>query len=170
MIRFHTNHGVIDIELDHEQAPKTAANFEQYARDGFYEGTLFHRVIPGFVIQGGGMTSGLQKKPTREPITNEADNGLKNRRGTLSMARTNDPHSATSQFFVNLADNAFLDHQDKSPKGWGYAVFARVVQGMEAVDGIAQVPTGNHGGHQDVPKAEVVVKRVEVFDNGGGSV
>ncbi len=164
MIRFHTSMGAITIELDHDNAPTTASNFVQYAREGFYEGTLFHRVIPGFVIQGGGMNSGLREKKTREPIKNEAQNGLKNSRGTLSMARTNDPHSASSQFFINLADNKFLDHTAPSPQGWGYCVFARVTDGMDVVDAIAKVDTGSHGPHQDVPKQEIVVESVEVVD------
>lgn len=162
MIRFHTNQGVIAIELDHEKAPKTAENFAQYARDGFFEGTLFHRVIPGFVIQGGGMVSGMTQKRTRSPITNEADNGLENLRGTLSMARTNDPHSATSQFFINLSDNAALDHRAPSPQGWGYCVFGRVIEGMDVVDVIAGCETGSHGMHRDVPRQEIVIESVEV--------
>ena len=155
MINLHTPLGVISIELDHAGAPATAANFLQYARDGFYEGTLFHRVIPNFMIQGGGLETGMTQKPTRPPIRNEADNGLKNRRGTLSMARTNDPHSATSQFFVNLVDNAFLD---PGRGGAGYAVFGHVVEGMDVVDKIAAVKTGNRAGHQDVPLEPVEVK------------
>ena len=164
MIRLNTNLGAITIELDHELAPKTAANFLQYAKDGFFEGTIFHRVIPGFVIQGGGMQSGLKEKPTRPPIENEGENGLKNLRGTLSMARTQDPHSASSQFFVNLSDNAFLDHQAPTPAGWGYCVFGKVTDGMKIVDCIAAVPTGSRGPHQDVPVSDVIVESVEVIE------
>ena len=163
MIRFHTNKGVIDIELDFEQAPATAKNFQQYAEEGFYNGTIFHRVIPNFVIQGGGMESGLVEKAGRPPIANEADNGLKNLRGNLSMARTSDPHSASSQFFINLKDNDFLDHQSKTAQGWGYAVFGRVVKGMEVVDAIAQVPTGRRSYHSDVPLEEVVIEKTEII-------
>ena len=154
MIRFETTLGSFDVELDDEAAPLSAANFLAYVEDGFFDGTLFHRVIPGFMIQGGGMTADMKQKPTRAPIENEAKNGLKNKRGTLSMARTNDIHSATSQFFVNLVDNAFLDH---SPGNYGYAVFGRVTAGMETVDKIAQVKTGRSRGHGDVPLEDVVV-------------
>lgn len=164
MIRLNTNLGAITIELDHERAPETAANFLEYAKQGFFEGTIFHRVIPGFVIQGGGMESGLKEKQTRPPIRNEGENGLKNLRGTLSMARTQEPHSASSQFFVNLSDNAFLDHQAPTPAGWGYCVFGKVTDGMKIVDCIAAVPTGNHGPHQDVPVSDVVVESVEVIE------
>ena len=154
MIRLETTLGSFDVELDDEAAPLSAANFLAYVEDGFFDGTLFHRVIPGFMIQGGGMTAGLAQKDARAPIQNEAKNGLKNKRGTLSMARTNDIHSATSQFFVNLVDNAFLDH---SPGNYGYAVFGRVTAGMETVDKIAQVKTGRSRGHGDVPLEDVVV-------------
>ena len=154
MIRFETTLGSFDVELDDEAAPLSAANFLAYVEDGFFDGTLFHRVIPGFMIQGGGMPAGLAQKDARAPIQNEAKNGLKNKRGTLSMARTNDIHSATSQFFVNLVDNAFLDH---SPGNYGYAVFGRVTAGMETVDKIAQVKTGRSRGHGDVPLEDVVV-------------
>lgn len=164
MIRFNTNHGSIDIELDFLNAPKTAANFERYARDGFFNGTLFHRVIPGFVIQGGGMTSGMNSKTTRDPIENEADNGLKNLRGTLSMARTGDPHSASSQFFINLVDNAFLDFKSKTPSGWGYAVFGKVVNGMDVVDRIAKQKTGRFQVHENVPLEEIFIETTEIFD------
>lgn len=146
MIRFSTNKGDIDIELDFDNAPISAKNFQQYAEEGFYNGTIFHRVIPGFVLQGGGMQSGMKEKPTRAPIENEADNGLKNDRGTLSMARTQDPHSASSQFFIYLVDNNFLNHSGKNPQGWGYAVFGKVVAGMDVVDSIAKTPTGRFGG------------------------
>ena len=155
MIRFETTLGDFTIELFDKEAPLSAQNFLDYAEAGHFDGTVFHRVIPGFVIQGGGMTAGMKQKPTRTPIRNEADNGLKNRRGTLSMARTNDPHSATSQFFVNLVDNAFLD---PGRGGAGYAVFGHVTDGMAVVDAIAKVQTGRKGGHDDVPLAPVVVK------------
>lgn len=164
MITLHTNHGDIDIELDFERAPKSAANFLQYCRDGFYAGTIFHRVIDGFMIQGGGMDTGMRPKDTRAPIENEADNGLKNDTGTLAMARTNDPHSASSQFFINVADNDFLNHTAKDARGWGYAVFGRVVSGMEVVERIKSVPTGSAGFHQDVPRTTVEIERVSVAD------
>lgn len=163
MIRFITNYGNIDIELDFDNAPISAKNFEQYAKDGFYTGTIFHRVIANFMIQGGGMTSGLQEKQTREPITNEADNHLKNQRATLAMARTSDPHSATAQFFINLVDNDFLNHTAKTPQGWGYAVFGKVVAGMETVDRIATVKTGRSGYHSDVPLEEIVIEKTEIL-------
>ena len=163
MIRFITNHGNIDIELDFDKAPDTAANFEQYAKDGFYNGTIFHRVIPGFMIQGGGMESGMKEKDTREPIANEADNGLKNARGTIAMARTSDPHSASAQFFINLVDNHFLNHTSKTNAGWGYAVFGQVVAGMDIVDKIATVKTGRSGMHRDVPLEEVVIEKTEIL-------
>ena len=163
MIRFITNHGNIDIELDFDKAPTTAANFEQYAKDGFYNGTIFHRVIPGFMIQGGGMESGMKEKDTREPIANEADNGLKNARGTIAMARTSDPHSASAQFFINLVDNHFLNHTSKTTAGWGYAVFGKVVAGMDIVDKIATVKTGRSGMHRDVPLEEVVIEKTEIL-------
>ena len=163
MIRFIINHGNIDIELDFDKAPATAANFEQYAKDGFYNGTIFHRVIPGFMIQGGGMESGMKEKDTREPIANEADNGLKNARGTIAMARTSDPHSASAQFFINLVDNHFLNHTSKTTAGWGYAVFGKVVAGMDIVDKIATVKTGRSGMHRDVPLEEVVIEKTEIL-------
>ena len=163
MIRFITNHGNIDIELDFDKVPATAANFEQYAEDGFYNGTIFHRVIPGFMIQGGGMESGMKEKDTREPIANEADNGLKNARGTIAMARTSDPHSASAQFFINLVDNHFLNHTSKTNAGWGYAVFGQVVAGMDIVDKIATVKTGRSGMHRDVPLEEVVIEKTEIL-------
>lgn len=165
MIILHTTKGPISVELDHEQAPETAKNFAQYAADGFYEGTLFHRVIPGFVIQGGGMQTGMREKSTGAPIRNEGENGLQNLRGTLSMARTSNPHSATSQFFVNLSDNKALDHSAPTPDGWGYCVFARVTDGMDVVDSIAATPTTSHGMHQDVPQEEITIERVEVRDS-----
>jgi len=165
MIEFHTNKGTITIDLDHENAPKTAENFAQYAREDFYEGTLFHRVIPGFVIQGGGMAPGMREKTTRTPIENEAKNGLKNGRGTLSMARTSDPHSASSQFFINLSDNAALDHSSPTAQGWGYCVFGRVSDGMDVVDEIAGSATGSSGFHQDVPIEDIIVERVVVVED-----
>jgi cyclophilin family peptidyl-prolyl cis-trans isomerase len=155
MIRFETTLGSFTVELFEKEAPISAKNFLDYAEAGHFDGTVFHRVIPGFVIQGGGMTADMRQKETRAPIRNEADNGLKNRRGTLSMARTNDPHSATSQFFVNLVDNAFLD---PGRGGVGYAVFGCVTEGMDVVDKIAAVKTGSKGGHQDVPVTPIEVK------------
>ena len=154
MIRFETTLGAFVVELFEKEAPVSAQNFLEYAESGHFDNTVFHRVIPGFVIQGGGMTADMKQKPTRDPIRNEADNGLKNRRGTLSMARTNDPHSATSQFFVNLVDNAFLD---PGRGGAGYAVFGHVIEGMSVVDAIAKVKTGRKGMHDDVPVEPVVV-------------
>lgn len=153
-VRFSTTFGDIDIELYDEKAPISAQNFRDYVNDGFFDGTVFHRVIPGFVIQGGGFTAEMTQKKTREPITNEADNGLKNARGTLSMARTSQKDSATSQFFINLSDNAFLDHGERD---FGYAVFGEVVAGMDVVDRIAAVQTGRQGPHSDVPSEPVVV-------------
>ncbi len=154
MVIFSTNMGDITIELFPEEAPVTVENFLKYVDDGFFDGTIFHRVIPGFMIQGGGFTADMAQKPTRETIKNEADNGLKNERGTLSMARTNVVDSATSQFFLNVADNAFLDHGSRD---FGYAVFAKVVDGMDVADQIAAVKTGNKGGHQDVPVEPVII-------------
>jgi len=158
-VLFETSKGNITIELWPDKAPASVENFLTYVRDGHYDGTIFHRVIPGFVIQGGGFTAEMRQKPTRSPIRNEADNGERNRRGTLSMARTADPHSATSQFFVNLVDNAGLD---QPPGGWGYAVFGEVVAGLDVVDAIAGVPTGNRGMFQDVPREAIVVTRATV--------
>ena len=162
MIRFTTNKGVIDIELDHERAPKTSANFEQYVKDGFYNGTIFHRVIKGFMIQGGGFDKNMVQKPTREPIENEANNGLKNHTYTIAMARTQAPHSATAQFFINVADNAFLNFTSPTMQGWGYAVFGKVVKGMEVVDAIAAVPTTSHYPHQDVPVEPVIINKAVI--------
>ena len=163
MVELHTSKGVIRIELDAEKAPKSAANFLAYVKSGHFDGTVFHRVIDGFMIQGGGFDAGMKQKPTLAPIQNEADNGLKNKRYTLAMARTNDPHSATAQFFINVADNAFLDHTAPTPQGWGYAVFGHVVEGQDVVDQIKSVKTGNKGFHQDVPVEDVVIlKAVEV--------
>ncbi|GAB1257393.1 peptidylprolyl isomerase [Aurantivibrio plasticivorans] len=165
MITLQTNQGDIVIELDFENAPKTAANFKQYAEEGFYEGTIFHRVIDGFMIQGGGMDADMQEKTTREPIENEADNGLKNDLGTLAMARTMDPHSATAQFFINVKDNGFLNHTAKNSQGWGYCVFGKVVEGMDTVEKIKGVATGNKGFHQDVPNDPIVIEKVTVSES-----
>lgn len=159
----HTNNGDITVELFDDKAPESVANFIQYAKDGHYDGTLFHRVIPNFMIQGGGFDTDFNQKPTRDPIANEADNGLENDRGTLAMARTNDAHSATSQFFINVTDNAFLNHRSKhSGQTWGYAVFGQVVDGMDVVDTIRQVPTGSQGMYADVPNEPVIIERVEI--------
>jgi len=159
-VRMTTSMGVIEIELDSGRAPKTVANFLGYVDKGFYNGTIFHRVIPGFMVQGGGMTPGMKEKPTGATIQNEADNGLKNLAGTLAMARTNDPHSASAQFFINTVDNAFLDHRGKNPQGWGYAVFGKVTKGMDVVKKIEAVQTGNAGMHQNVPKQDVVIQKI----------
>ena len=163
-VRLHTSHGDIVIALETEKAPATCENFLQYVRDGFYDGTLFHRVIEGFMIQGGGMEPGMRQKATREPIQNEADNGLKNRVGAVSMARTAAPHSATAQFFINVKDNDFLDYRDPTPQGWGYCVFAQVVEGMDTVEAIKVLPTGTQGGHADVPREDVVIRQAEVLE------
>ena len=157
VITFETTLGPIVIELFEEEAPITSKNFLDYAESGFFNGTLFHRVIPGFVIQGGGMESGMQNKPSNPPIINEANNGLKNLKWTLSMARTNEPHSASSQFFINLVSNASLDHTEETIQGWGYAVFGEVVEGFETVEAIAAVATGSSGFHQDVPLEEISI-------------
>lgn len=162
MVKLHTNHGVITLELDEERAPATVANFLEYVRDGHYDNTLFHRVIDGFMIQGGGMDVNMKEKSTRAPIQNEADNGLSNDTGTVAMARTQDPHSASAQFFINVADNHFLNHKGKNPQGWGYAVFGKVADGMDTVNRIKGVPTGSHGFHQDVPRETVVIERVTI--------
>ena len=151
MIKFTTNKGEITIELDFDNAPKSAANFQQYVEEGYYDGKIFHRVIDGFMIQGGGFDEEMREGETRAPIENEADNGLKNETGTLAMARTQDPHSASAQFFINVADNEFLNHSGKTPQGWGYAVFGRVVDGMDVVNTMKNVATGSPGMHQDVP-------------------
>ena len=155
-----TTMGTITLELDEKKAPATVRNFAEYARSGHYDGTIFHRVIDGFMIQGGGFTRSMDQKPTREPIMNEAMNGLKNLRGTIAMARTMVVDSATSQFFINLVDNGFLDFTSPTPQGFGYAVFGRVIDGMEVVDAIAKVKTGFSGPHQNVPETPVVIKRV----------
>jgi len=160
-VRMTTSLGVIEIELDSGKAPKTVANFLGYVDKGFYNGTIFHRVIPGFMVQGGGMTPGMKEKPTGAAIQNEADNGLKNLTGTLAMARTNDPHSASAQFFINTVDNAFLDHRGKNLQGWGYAVFGKVTKGMDVVKKIEAVQTSNAGMHQNVPVKDVVILKAE---------
>ena len=163
MILLKTNFGDIKVELNHEKAPKTAANFEQYVKEGFYDGVIFHRVIDGFMIQGGGMEPGMKQKDTRDPIENEADNGLTNDAGTLAMARTMDPHSASAQFFINVADNSFLNHSGKNTQGWGYAVFGKVVEGMDVVNRIKGVPTTSRMGHQDVPVDDVIILKAEII-------
>ena len=155
-----TSMGQMIVELFAEEAPQTVANFLEYVKAGTYDGTIFHRVIPDFMIQGGGFTSEMEQKPTRQPVRNESDNGLKNERGTLAMARTPDPHSATSQFFINSKTNAFLDHKGKNPQGWGYAVFGRAIEGMDVVDAISQVKTTSRGRMRDVPVTPVVIERV----------
>jgi peptidyl-prolyl cis-trans isomerase B (cyclophilin B) len=162
MVKLNTNYGTIVLELDADKAPKTVANFLQYAKDGFYDGTIFHRVINGFMIQGGGMQPGMVEKQTWDSIQNEADNGLTNARGTIAMARTPDPHSASAQFFINVADNDFLNFRTPTQDGWGYCVFGKVVEGMDVADKIKGVQTGNKGYHQDVPVEDVVIESVEV--------
>ena len=157
-----TTYGAIKIELDNEKAPKTVENFLSYAKAGFYDGTIFHRVIDNFMIQGGGFDGDMQQKETAAAIENEADNGLKNDRGTIAMARTMDPHSATAQFFINVKDNDFLNHSGKNIHGWGYAVFGRVIDGDDVLDKIRGVETGNRAGHQDVPKESIVIEAVSV--------
>ena len=164
MIILKTNFGDISLELDYEHAPKTAANFENYVKKGFYNGTIFHRVIKGFMIQGGGMTADLEQKPTDDPIANEADNGLKNETGTIAMARTMDPHSATAQFFINTVDNDFLNFRSKDREGWGYAVFGKVVDGMDVVKKIESVRTGNRSYYSDVPCETVVIIDAVIAD------
>ena len=161
-VTMETSVGTITLELDGEKAPETVANFVQYAKDGFYDGTIFHRVIEGFMIQGGGFTRDMNQKPTRESIRNEAMNGLKNRRGTIAMARTMVPDSATSQFFINLVDNDFLDFTAPTAQGYGYAVFGEVTDGMEVVDSIAKVKTGFAGPHQNVPEEAIVIRKVTI--------
>ena len=161
MVILHTNHGDITLELDAASAPKTVANFLQYVRDGHYDNTLFHRVIDGFMIQGGGMTPGMKQKPTRAGVANEAAKGVKNTRYTVAMARTSDPHSATAQFFINVGDNSFLDHTAPSAQGWGYCVFGKVVAGQDIVDKIKGAATADSGFHQNVPREDVIIVRAE---------
>ena len=162
-VRLDTSAGPIVLELDDENAPASVANFLQYVRDGHYDNTVFHRVIDGFMIQGGGMEPGMKQKPTRSPIANEAGNGLKNRKYTVAMARTGEPHSATAQFFINIADNDFLDYKGPSPQGWGYAVFGKVIEGADVVDRIKAVPTGRSGMHADVPVEDVLIRKAEAL-------
>ena len=161
-VKLTTSQGDIVVELDSAAAPKTVENFLAYVKDGFYDGVIFHRVIAGFMIQGGGFDADMKRKSTRPPIPNEADNGLSNRTGTLAMARTADPHSASAQFFINVKDNDFLDHRSKTSQGWGYCVFGRVVDGMEVVRAIENVPTTSRSGMRDVPKVPVVIKQATV--------
>jgi peptidyl-prolyl cis-trans isomerase B (cyclophilin B) len=162
-VQLDTDFGPIVLELDPKAAPETVANFIRYVESGFYDGTIFHRVIKGFMIQGGGLTPAMQKKPTQKPIPNEASNGLKNKAGTIAMARTGDPHSATSQFFINTVDNPFLDHKSKSGQGWGYCVFGRVVQGMAVIVEIEGVQTGYKSGRKDVPLTPIAITRAFVI-------
>jgi peptidyl-prolyl cis-trans isomerase B (cyclophilin B) len=162
MVKLHTNFGVIGIELDADKAPVTAANFLEYVKSGAFDNTIFHRVIDGFMIQGGGFQPGMKQKDTREPIKNEADNGLKNDKYTVAMARTSDPHSATAQFFINVGDNSFLNYTAPTSQGWGYTVFGKVVEGTDVVDQIRKVKTGSRGMHQDVPVDDVIITRAEV--------
>lgn len=164
MIRLHTNFGDITLELDSEKAPLTVQNFKDYVTSGQYDNTIFHRVIDGFMIQGGGFEPGLIQKPTRAPIRNEAANGLKNDKYTIAMARTSDVHSASSQFFINVADNDFLNYSSPTPQGFGYCVFGKVVEGQDVVDKIKKVKTGNRGGHQNVPVENVTIEKAEVIE------
>jgi len=160
----NTNHGAITLTLNAEKAPQTVANFLSYAKDGFYDGTIFHRVIKGFMVQGGGFTPDMEQKDTKAPIENEANNGLTNNKGTIAMARTQDPHSATGQFFINANNNDFLNHTSETVNGWGYCVFGEVTSGIEVVEAIEAVTTGNNGYHQDVPVESVVIESVEVTE------
>ncbi len=162
LVKLTTSLGDITLQLNAEKAPLSAANFLAYVNEGFYNGTIFHRVIPGFMAQGGGFDTSFSQKPNHAPIKNEADNGLLNKRGSIAMARTNAPDSATAQFFINYKDNTFLNHTSPTPSGWGYAVFGEVVVGMDVVDAMAKQPTGNRGGHQDVPQTDIIIKKAEV--------
>ncbi len=162
-VQMQTSKGTITLELYPDKAPATVENFLGYVRDGFYDGTVFHRVIPGFMIQGGGMRPDMSEKPTRSPIQNEANNGLKNDAGTIAMARTPNPHSASSQFFINLKDNDFLNFTAETQQGWGYTVFGKVTEGMDVVNAIAAVPTGSHGAHQDVPVEPVIIEKITIL-------
>ena len=164
MVKMDTNHGTIMLELDAENAPNTVANFLTYAKEGFYDGTIFHRVISNFMIQGGGFTEDMNQKTTHDPIQNEANNGLKNDNGAIAMARTGDPHSATAQFFINVKDNDFLNFSSETPQGWGYAVFGKVIEGMDVVEKIKAVPTTTKGPYQDVPSETVVIEKVTVVE------
>ena len=163
-VKLTTNHGAIVLQLDAEKAPATTENFVQYVKEGHYDNTIFHRVIGNFMIQGGGFEPGMSQKKTRSPIQNEADNGLKNEKYSVAMARTMDPHSASAQFFINVADNDFLNHSGKNTQGWGYAVFGKVVEGTEIVDAIKGVKTGSKGGHQDVPADDVIIEKAEIVE------
>ncbi len=162
-VKFTTSLGEFVIQLNLEKAPATSENFITYVKEGFFSGTIFHRIIPGFMAQGGGFDTDFNQKEVHASIKNEADNGLKNHKGTLAMARTGDPHSATAQFFINYKDNSFLDHTSPTSQGWGYAVFAEVIEGMDVVDAMAKVATGNRGGHQDVPKENIVIESAEMI-------
>jgi peptidyl-prolyl cis-trans isomerase B (cyclophilin B) len=162
MIKLHTNHGIISLELDAVKAPDTAANFIQYVKDGHFNNTVFHRVIDGFMVQGGGFEPGMKQKPTRDPVQNEANNGLKNDMYTVAMARTSEPHSASAQFFINVGNNDFLNHSAPTPQGWGYCVFGKVVDGTDVVDKIRTVKTGSRGMHQDVPVEDVIIEKAEI--------
>jgi peptidyl-prolyl cis-trans isomerase B (cyclophilin B) len=162
-VKFETTMGDITIELNETVAPTTSANFQAYVENNFYDGTIFHRVIDGFMVQGGGMDKDMQEKPTNAPIQNEANNGLSNESGTVAMARTSDPHSASSQFFINVKDNEFLNHTSETPNGWGYCVFGKVIDGMDTVNAIKAVETGSAGGHQDVPLTAIEVIRASVL-------
>ena len=162
MVKLHTNFGVVSLELDAERAPQTVANFLKYVEDKHFDNTIFHRVIDGFMIQGGGFEPGMQQKATRDPVKNEADNGLKNDTYTIAMARTSNPHSATAQFFINVADNDFLNYTAQTPQGWGYCVFGRVIDGKDVVDRIKKARTGSRAGHQDVPQEDIVIERAEI--------
>ena len=163
-VKLTTNLGVIVIQLNAEKAPVSTENFLTYVKEGYYSGTVFHRIIPGFMAQGGGFDTDFNQKEVHASIKNEADNGLKNTRGTLAMARTSDPDSATAQFFINYKDNSFLDYSSPTPNGWGYAVFAEVIEGMDVVDAMADAPTGNRGGHQDVPKENIIIEKAEIIE------
>nr|WP_265089979.1 peptidylprolyl isomerase [Psychrobacter aquimaris] len=163
VVELDTNMGAIVIELNEEKAPKTVENFLNYVKSGQYDGTIFHRIIDGFMIQGGGMDAEMNEKPTNAPIENEADNGLKNDKGTIAMARTQDPHSATSQFFINVKDNDFLNHSGKNMQGWGYTVFGKVTSGMDVIEKMRGVPTGRFGMHADVPKEPVVINSATII-------
>ncbi|ATB67522.1 MULTISPECIES: peptidylprolyl isomerase [Pseudomonas] len=163
-VKLSTNHGDIVLQLNAEKAPLTTENFVQYVKEGHYDGTVFHRVIKGFMIQGGGFDANMSQKKTRASIQNEADNGLKNDKYTIAMARTMEPHSASAQFFINASDNGFLNHSGKNVQGWGYAVFGEVIEGKEVVDAIEKVATGSKSGHQDVPKEDVIIEKAEIIE------
>ncbi|MFS0827165.1 peptidylprolyl isomerase [Pseudomonas phoenicis] len=163
-VKLSTNHGDIVLQLNAEKAPQTVENFVQYVKEGHFDGTIFHRVIKGFMIQGGGFSADMSQKKTRTSIQNEADNGLKNQKYSIAMARTMDPHSASAQFFINASDNDFLNHSGKNTQGWGYAVFGEVIEGREVVDAIEKVATGSKAGHQDVPKDDVIIEKAEIVE------